>query len=147
MPAFPATVDCFGKEGHQLWGFKQLEAANKAHLRRKAMDLRDLIGAEKLPPMPNAQEAQIRWLIDVQVMLLNSLEGQGKYSSCDFGMPSNFAVPEQAYFGLGEPARAPAGQNAMAPRGEENPALAAAHSEAMAGAAAAKARNRGQGLW
>lgn len=124
----------------------QLEQLGKPQLKQRAMNLRDIVGAARLPPMQNSisTDAMISWIIQVQVMLLGVTGVE--CTPDDFGVPKEFGQVEQAYFGHSAPGPPVSGPPAEA-GGDVDPELVSAHAEARRGAEAAKQRNRGQGLW
>ena len=57
----PPSVDWNGQELN-LWTFGQLDAMSKLNLKQRALNLRDLIGADQLPPLSTTgqREATVR---------------------------------------------------------------------------------------
>jgi len=140
----PLTADWNGRE-LTLWTFGQLDSMSRMNVKQRALNLQDLIGADQLPPLSTGQrEATIKWILEVQVLVCGS-KGMNVRSIEDFGWVGN--DDERAYFDPGPPmsqAAPPPGygstpQGMMPPQGRPNDA----HSEAMAGAAAARQRNQG----
>ena len=49
-----------------VWTFAQLEQQSHKHLRQKAWQMRDQVGADRLPAVPHDSEAIIMWLLETQ---------------------------------------------------------------------------------
>lgn len=67
-----------GKE-FSLWSEDQLSRLNRETLKNRAMDLRDHVGRERLPPMPHHPEGLQTWILEVQ----DILTGNGAPASFD----------------------------------------------------------------
>jgi len=63
--AVPASVAFEGKE-FPLWTEKQLESVSRGALKNRCLDLREQIGADRLPQMPRHPEGMVAWLLGVQ---------------------------------------------------------------------------------
>jgi hypothetical protein len=145
----PPPVEEIEWEGRPVscWTYDQLGRLSKLNLRQRAMNLRDLIGAQKLPPLRTTSqpETMIQWILDVQLMLCAAV-GIPE-DACDFGGPKNedAGVP---YFGPTPGAR-PSSQLATAPvdiSGDMNPEWSAdrvAHEQSLVVAQRARQRNQG----
>ena len=58
------VIDINGQQV-QIWSYRQLEFLDKQGLRQRVMRLRDVIGADRLPPIPSMQrDDSIRWWFD-----------------------------------------------------------------------------------
>jgi hypothetical protein len=152
-----------------LWTYAQLERLNRASVKNRALDLRDLLGAD-LPKSvavlraSMGQDVIIKWILDVQVHMARTCLGI-ELTIADFG-----ALPEihedapmvrapsasvrSAPYAMVETEQQPlpsasgrmqysrpstAGESYM----NDNASTRSAHDDAVAGAAAAKLRNTG----
>jgi len=142
MPPPPSVT--FEDKEIPLWTYGQLEQLDRKKLKNRAQDLQNSVGPGRVPaaPVGGGDEATIKWIIGVQCALLHD-----EFSSRDFGLPVEAGQPEQQYFGASD---APAGARAQqAPQSEYNPntEMMNSHAEAIQGREAAKARNRGNGIF
>jgi len=82
-------------EGHRLilWTYDQLHRVPHKILRQRANDLREMIGASRLPPFSPAMdvEAMTRWMLEVEVALANAVTG-GSFTFFDFGVPEDYPL-------------------------------------------------------
>lgn len=100
------VIDINGQQV-QIWSYRQLEFLDKQGLRQRAMRLQDVIGAERLPPIPSMQrDDSIRWILHVQSQITG---GDIRF---EFGAP-RYMVREEA--------RRPLGEIAMPPQQEPFP--------------------------
>lgn len=137
-----SSIDFEGKD-LQLWTYDQLDALGRPQLKQRALNLRDTIGSDRLPPMPPGGSQMIEWVIKVQVAIASS--SGLEVSPADFGFKSD--SNDEAYFGGGGGSRAPRVEAPQQVQSEPNPELSSAYADAQRVAEAAKIRNRGQGLW
>lgn len=85
----------------QIWQYRQLEFLDRQGLRQRAMRLRDIIGQERLPPIPSMQrDDTIRWILHVQSQIT------GGHIRFDYGAP-RYMLREEARRPLGEIAHEP----------------------------------------
>lgn len=70
-----------------LFSFVQLEQLSSKVLRSRAWQMRDQIGADRLPPVPHESEAMIMWILDTQTAI-SRIIGQ-EYTIYDFGYPKH----------------------------------------------------------
>ena len=70
-----------------MFSFTQLEQLSHKHLRTRAWQMRDQIGADRLPAVPQVSEAIIMWVLDTQTAI-SRIVGQ-EYTIYDFGYPKN----------------------------------------------------------
>ena len=147
-----------------IWTYPQLEKLSKLNLRARAMNLRDQIGADRLPNLRlTAQPAAlIQWLLNAEVSMCEALGIP--LTMKDLGAPKDDAMLETGYFGGDDGSRpstarssvsAPPPPMAMdqSPRasvptdGFKDPGLVAQgmsnHDDAVAVARAAALRNKG----
>lgn len=61
----PASIEFEGKT-LQLWKADQLENLSPENLRRRALDMRDTVGADRVPPLPRHRDGAIKWIMDLQ---------------------------------------------------------------------------------
>mmetsp|Transcript_95516 Transcript_95516/g.204977 ORF Transcript_95516/g.204977 Transcript_95516/m.204977 type:complete len:143 (+) Transcript_95516:74-502(+) len=133
-------------EGQELaiWNHDQLSKLNTPALRTRAINLRDIVGKDRLPSLPGHPEGIIKWIIEVQVAV-----GQGSGSDLtaqDYGMPKDADAPPSAAPSSagGRGRRDPAeGNQAPSETGEASDAF----NEARAARELAKERNRGTGIF
>eukprot|EP00747_Dinoflagellata_sp_TGD_P163261 gnl/TRDRNA2_/TRDRNA2_181740_c0_seq1.p1 gnl/TRDRNA2_/TRDRNA2_181740_c0~~gnl/TRDRNA2_/TRDRNA2_181740_c0_seq1.p1 ORF type:complete len:170 (+),score=33.97 gnl/TRDRNA2_/TRDRNA2_181740_c0_seq1:71-580(+) len=86
MSGIPQIVQWEGKE-ITMFTFKQLEPMGNKALRDRAMNMRDAVGQEQLPPMPRQHETIVKWILDVQCALVRETMGMN-LTPLDFGMPA-----------------------------------------------------------
>ena len=84
-----------------LYTFGQLEQQPRQSLKSRAMNLRDLVGADRLPPLTaaGAKEDVLSWIIDVQCMLARSTGLE--VTPTDLGVPRDFSMGEAGMMGGG----------------------------------------------
>ena len=70
-------------------------------LRQRAWQMRDQIGADRLPPVPHDSEAIIMWLLETQVAISRIVGPE--LSVFDFGFPKHGLPTTEGYFGAGAP--------------------------------------------
>jgi hypothetical protein len=107
----PASIEFEGKT-LQLWRADQLENLSPENLRRRALDLRDIVGADRVPPLPRHKEGAIKWIMDLQAAV-------SQLSAEDFGSMPPSQVPE--YQGIGQPGQAPTPSRAAPVNYQEEP--------------------------
>jgi len=87
-------------EGHRLtlWTYDQLHRAPHKILRQRAADLREAVGASRLPPFSPAMdvEAMTRWVLEVEVALANAVTG-GAFTFFDFGVPEDYPLQAPSF--------------------------------------------------
>merc|ERR1719152_525009 len=71
-----------GKE-QQLWTQTQLESLGKIALKQRAMDIRDLGGADNLPPMPRHPELMVPWIMQVQNAMMSGCGKPAAYADME----------------------------------------------------------------
>lgn len=98
----PEEID-LGDKKIACWTYDQLARLSKANIRQRAMNLRDTIGAERLPPLRTMSQPEtlMRWIIDVQVMLCKAVGIPD--SDSDFGVPKEDGDAGAAAMNLGPP--------------------------------------------
>jgi len=82
----PASIEV---EGHEipLLNFEQVEQLSARTLYTKARNIRDKIGAHRLPPLvPGTVEVVMKWLLVVQCHVASQATGM-QVSPADFGAP------------------------------------------------------------
>jgi len=134
--SLPQSVTFSDKEV-PIFTFKQLEQKPRLTLKNIAMNLRDMIGAERLPPLRAAGslEEVTSWIIDVQCMLAKAVGMD--ISPEALGQPSDFGMAEAGLMG-GPQAQAQGGG-----RRDNRPEFDAMPThDTMAAAAATKAKNQ-----
>ena len=74
LNSLPTTVSINGKEIN-LFTFEQLSQQPRLKLKNRAMDLRDAVGADRLPPLTAAGsiESVTMWIMEVQCGLVKVL--------------------------------------------------------------------------
>ena len=138
-----------------LYTFKQLEQQSRKVLGNRAKDLRDLVGAAKLPPLrPAAQFEEVtHWIIEVQCAIARSAGIE--LTPTALGMPASFGYQDDEMlnpvqqkqhggFGASVPPREPMADLTQGPtRGQ-----IAAYESAVDAAAATRAKNmRGNNIF
>lgn len=78
MTTPPASITFEGKE-LTLWTYSQLEGRTKEKLRNLALDLRSIVGADRVPSPPRPEEELRAWILQMQ----SAITG---LSPADFGM-------------------------------------------------------------
>jgi len=136
MAHLPATIPFNGRDV-PLWTLSQLELASKLTLKQRALNLRDQVGSDQLPPLAASgpAEAIVKWLLEVQVALCRS---KGLLVElADFGWKAPLAA--EAYFNppTPEPRAPPPPQAAAADLSAQ-----AAYADAMLVAQTARQRNQ-----
>ena len=157
-----------------MFSFTQLEQLSLKVLRSRAWAIRDQVGADRLPPVPQNNEAIVMWILDTQTAI-SRVVGQ-EYTIYDFGYPKHglptvddsFFAPQPAMGELSPcvPTSAPsqarssplsAGKERAPIHDERAPvpgahtaadqAMVGAFNEATAARKAAKERARGSGIF
>ena len=127
-----------------LYTFEQLSQQPRLKLKNRAMDLRDLVGADRLPPLcsTGSVESVTRWIMETQCAIARAA-GLGEMTPEAFGLPSGYGDMENG--DLLHPAHP--GKTVAAPRAPMQELVQGAPAEAMAAyeaaamaAAATKAR-------
>jgi len=134
MANLPQSVTIMNKE-LPVFTFKQLEQKPRLTLKNIAMNLRDTIGAERLPPLRAAGsiEEVTSWIIDVQCMAYKAASGID-ITPEELGQPSDFGMGDAGLMG---------GQQAQVGGRQNHPEFDAQPThDAMAEAAATKAKNQ-----
>jgi hypothetical protein len=92
--ALPTSCVYQGKEV-PLYTFKQLEQQARKTLGNRAKDLRDLVGAHKLPPLrPAAQFEEVTsWIIETQCAIARSA-GLAELTPEALGMPASYGFQD-----------------------------------------------------
>ena len=85
-----------------MFSFTQLEQLSNKVLRGRAWAMRDQIGADRLPPVPQVNDAIIMWILDTQTAI-SRIVGQ-EYTIYDFGYPKNGLPVVDAHFFDPQPA-------------------------------------------
>jgi len=152
MTTFGLPDSClFENKSVPLYTFEQLSQQPRQKLKNRAMDLRDLVGADRLTPLRSSGSVELvtMWILETQCAIAKSAGID--LSPAMLGLPANYGDCEdgtlmqpgaKAYSGA--PQRAPmqelqqgAGADAMA-----------AYDAAMSAAAATKLRNQqGSGIF
>ena len=70
-----------------MFSFTQLEQLSLKVLRSRAWAIRDQVGADRLPPVPQNNEAIVMWILDTQTAI-SRVVGQ-EYTIYDFGYPKH----------------------------------------------------------
>ena len=70
-----------------MFAFTQLEQLSNKVLRGRAWAMRDQISADRLPPVPQVNDAIIMWILDTQTAI-SRIVGQ-EYTIYDFGYPKD----------------------------------------------------------
>ena len=70
-----------------MFSFTQLEQLSLKILRSRAWAMRDQVGADRLPPVPQNNEAIVMWILDTQTAI-SRVVGQ-EYTIYDFGYPKH----------------------------------------------------------
>ena len=93
--AFCRAPDTAAFEGKSvaLYTFEQLSQQPRLKLKNRAMDLRDLVGADRLPALTTTGsiEAVTRWIMDTQCALCRA-SGLGDLTPDMFGMPADYGA-------------------------------------------------------
>eukprot|EP00928_Gymnodinium_smaydae_P051473 TRINITY_DN3501_c0_g2_i3.p1 TRINITY_DN3501_c0_g2~~TRINITY_DN3501_c0_g2_i3.p1 ORF type:complete len:135 (-),score=21.14 TRINITY_DN3501_c0_g2_i3:290-694(-) len=131
-----AAVQTFEFEGKEftLWTEDQLHRINRDALTKRAMNIRDHIGADRLPQMPRQPEQMKLWILDVQTMLSGA--GQPDRSERSEAAPPSAHGRGGGYGGDRTP-----GSVRQLNENEQ------AYSDASSAARAAKARNQGSNIF
>ena len=125
----PTTVAFDGKEV-PLYTFEQLSQQPRLKLKNRAMDLRDLIGEDRVPPLRAAGsiESVTMWILEVESALCKAAGMAIEVS--DLGLPANFGMEEEQ--NLINHAKAAPRQVMAEPSGSRSPS----HTRSEAAAAA-----------
>lgn len=94
----PDSIEFEGKN-LQLWRADQLENLSPENLRRRALDMRDIVGADRVPPLPRHRDGCITWIMDLQAAVT-------QLSAQDFG-----SRPQEAPVGYHNQEQAPTPQS------------------------------------
>ncbi|KOO28984.1 sporangia induced hypothetical protein [Chrysochromulina tobinii] len=132
-----------------LYTFEQLSQQPRLKLKNRAMDLRDLVGADRLPALTTTGsiEAVTRWIMDTQCALCRA-SGLGDLTPEMFGMPADYGAIEDG--GLLHPTSKTMGRprQPMQDLVQGNPSEAiAVYEAATAAAAATRARNQSSNIF
>eukprot|EP00933_Yihiella_yeosuensis_P061441 TRINITY_DN64248_c0_g1_i1.p2 TRINITY_DN64248_c0_g1~~TRINITY_DN64248_c0_g1_i1.p2 ORF type:complete len:161 (+),score=46.52 TRINITY_DN64248_c0_g1_i1:66-485(+) len=108
----PAPLFIDGKE-FQVFTETQLSGLNREKLKQRALNLRDAVGQDNLPPMPRQPEQVVAWILTVQSILSGaapvappSSAGRGRPVSGgyapsnrgdDYDIPDNVSEAQVAY--------------------------------------------------
>jgi len=115
-----------------LYTFGQLEQQPRMSLKNRAMNLRDLIGAERLPALSaaGAKEEVIVWIIDVQCMLAKATGLD--ITPAHLGVPADFNVQDDGLMAEGDNGHRgqPESQPPLSQRAGDGDAYAAAMNQA-----------------
>ena len=140
MAPLPQSINVEGKE-LPLLTFKQLDQKPRLTLKNLAMNIRDAVGADRLPPLTAAGSTEnlTCWILDVECMLAQAVLGL-QITPIDLGQPANYGVSD-AFMG------GPNGSLTGGPKGfGTDRALPEFNAEstqaAMSQAAATKAKNQ-----
>jgi len=146
----PDSVSFEGQKDVPIYTFGQLSQQPRLKLKNRAMDLRDLIGADRCPPL-NANgtaESVTLWILEVQCSVANSV---GYELTCQkLGLPEGYGELEIDRIILGRCPAASAKSMPDIPLRQpmqelvQRPGAAAIAAYEAATAAAAAARNRNQ---
>mmetsp|Transcript_85624 Transcript_85624/g.245753 ORF Transcript_85624/g.245753 Transcript_85624/m.245753 type:complete len:133 (-) Transcript_85624:192-590(-) len=122
-----------GKE-FTAWAENQLTSINRDALKKRAMDIREHVGADNLPPMPQHPEGLVTWILEVQGLL------QGHTA------PPQSAAPPSSMGGRGHGGGS---QHGYAPsdNGSAMTEDQQAYRDANNAAKASRDRNRGSGIF
>ena len=149
--AFCRAPDTAAFEGKSvaLYTFEQLSQQPRLKLKNRAMDLRDLVGADRLPALTTTGsiEAVTRWIMDTQCALCRA-SGLGDLTPEMFGMPADYGAIEDG--GLLHPTSKTMGRprQPMQDLVQGNPSEAiAVYAAATAAAAATRARNQSSNIF
>jgi len=98
--SLPQSIQ-FDQRDVPLYTFGQLEQQPRPSLKNRALNLRDIVGAERLPPLSpaGAKEDVISWIIEVQCMLAKATGLD--ITPTDLGMPRDFSMGEAGLMGGG----------------------------------------------
>lgn len=144
----PEVVAFEGKEV-ACWTHDQLEKLSKLNLKQRAMNLRDQIGADRLPPLRLSSQpaALISWLLSAQCIISEAVGMP--MTPHDWGAPIDVSGGETTYFGSGNTPRSqpttqppPPAQQQSTPRFQGQGDVSG-HDAVMAAAQAARLRNQG----
>mmetsp|Transcript_27304 Transcript_27304/g.76822 ORF Transcript_27304/g.76822 Transcript_27304/m.76822 type:complete len:152 (-) Transcript_27304:119-574(-) len=141
-----------GKE-FTIWNAEQLTAINRTKLKQRAMDIREHVGADCLPSMPQHPEELVRWIMDVQAGLMGREpaafaayaqlgRGHQQQQQQQQHQPQQWQQQQQQWQqqpGVRVPPSAPASVACSEDL--------AAYRDASKGARAARDRNRGSGIF
>merc|ERR1719453_1461864 len=131
--SLPQSINIEGKDV-PLYTFAQLNQKPRLTLKNLAMNLRDTIGAERLPPLRAAGsiEEVTSWILDVECMALKAASGI-VITPEELGQPADFGMGDAGLMG---------GQQAQGGRQNHPDFDAQPTHDAMAEAAATKAKNQ-----
>jgi len=126
-----------------LWTHGQLEKLGQPALMQRALNLRDDFGRERVPPMPRHVEGLINWILDVEVAVLSA--SGSTISKEQLGAPrTTGSAPQSAANRAVSSGVRGAGGASVGPANTE---AEEAFQEARNARDAAKARNRGSGIF
>ena len=140
----PTTVAFDGKEV-PLYTFEQLSQQPRLKLKNCAMDLRDLIGEDRVPPLRAAGsiESVTMWILEVESALCKAAGMAIEVS--DLGLPANFGMEEEQNL-INHAKAAPRQVMAeLGPQGETD-SMAAYHAASEA-ARITRMRNQGSNIF
>ncbi|CAK0890025.1 unnamed protein product [Prorocentrum cordatum] len=128
-----ATATSFEFEGREFPIFtdKQLSGINREALTQRAMNLRDHVGQDRLPPMPRHPEGLVSWVLSVQDALSTGYELEPPPSGRPASRGGGGAGGRGGLSELPTPVSTD---------------TASAYSEARRGGEAARLRNQGGGM-
>mmetsp|Transcript_23948 Transcript_23948/g.49815 ORF Transcript_23948/g.49815 Transcript_23948/m.49815 type:complete len:152 (+) Transcript_23948:56-511(+) len=146
------TMMIEGRE-FQVWTEDQLSAINRDALKKRCMDLRDAVGADRLPSMPRHPEGMVSWILQVQSAVMRQGGGGGGGGGrggppAQYGGDDDYA--ERGASGGSRAAPPPRGGYDYEPSEASQPPSEAqqAYIDAKNAANAVRQRNSGSGgLW
>ena len=144
MQNLPQSIDFNGREV-PLYTFKQLEQQPRLKLKNRAMDLRDLIGEDRVPPLRAAGsiESVTMWILEVESAVCKAA-GMAIEAS-DLGLPANYGMEEEQNL-INHAKAAPRQVMAeLGPQGETD-GMAAYHAASEA-ARITRMRNQGSNIF
>jgi len=131
-----------------LYTFEQLSQQPRLKLKNRAMDLRDLVGADRLPPLrPSSSVEEVTsWILDVQCGIAKSAGLD--LSPQALGKPAGFGVDDsEDLFHSATKGSTPRQPMADLVQGAGAGAAEAAYESAVAAAQATRARNQSSNIF